>query len=274
MKLKRVCAFILSAAVMMSASVSVCASELVTIDGYKYLSDNGENTLYTGWTTVNGLHRYYKDGKRCLGWHKINENWYYLTRNGGRARGLYQIGDTLYEFDWNGKYIGKASDVKEWAAESDVRDRIYGYAKAGTDPDGNDIYADNFGGYFWNELYLLNDKDIDTYKDLWGGSGEIKYTQTNISYNDLAELYRYVDSNRNTDNSSLWERLDISGLAITNNRVDRTSAPYVKITIDFDFEGADLLRDHLVEKGYPKEMFDFAIVLDYIREPGDEPGEW
>lgn len=211
---RRISAFVLSAAMVMSMGVTASAKELVTIDGYKYVSDGGENTLYTGWTTVNGLHRYYKEGKRCLGWRKIGNNYYYLTRNGGRARGLYQIGDTVYEFCENGKYIGKASsDTTIYMITQAASDRIEGYANIGTDPDGYDIYADEYGGINISidgsaSVYLTSDKNFAVYSDLLGDYWDLEFVKTDMTYNDVMEIKRYIKES--ADELNIFNIINIS----------------------------------------------------------------
>lgn len=254
---RRISAFVLSAAMAMSMGVTAYAKELVTIDGYKYVSDNGENSLYTGWTTVNGLHRYYKEGKRCLGWRKIGNNYYYLTRNGGRARGLYQIGDTVYEFGENGKYIGKAKTDEivhniYAAAVNEGVNRIQAYATIKTGQEMNP-YSEDFGGISYNsnekafELYLTNNKNEDIYKDLYGECtlSTLKITNTNVSYNDLVKLQAYLRQN--------MEKLEIYSIMLSHNKISIEMQ-------DVQDEDVKQLHDHLIEQGFTEEMFDIDNV--------------
>lgn len=261
---RRASVFILSSAMIVSMGITVSAKELVTIDGHKYVSEGGENTLYTGWTTVNGLHRYYKDGKRCIGWHKIGDSYYYLTRYGGRARGLYQIGDTVYEFGEDGKYIGKAKPDEivhnvYAAAVNDGVNRIKSYATMKTDQEGNP-YSEDFGGISYNniesvfELYLINNKNENIYKDLYGECtlSKLKITETNVSFNNLVKLNMYLSQN--------MEKLEIYSIMLSHNKV--------KIEMqDVEDEDIKQLHDHLTEQGFTEEMF-------YIDNVGYEYHDW
>ena len=256
---RRISALVLSAAMAASMSISVSAKELVTIDGHKYVSENGEKSLYTGWTKVNGLHRYYKEGKRCLGWHKIGGSYYYLTRYGGRARGFYQIGDTFYEFKENGKYVGKAvSDNVGLLTAKAAYKRIYDYAKVGKDADGNDIYADDFGGFFERTLYLTNDKNLDIYRDLCGDIYKFEYEESDITYNSLLELERYIKTNISAHNGDIWDEIGIYEMEIKDDGYQKKN--WLEIIIEGSEEHKSWLYKHLPEKGYPEEMFDVYIL--------------
>lgn len=254
--LKHISAFILSAAMVMSMGITASARELTVIDKRLCLSDNGENTLYTGWTTVNGLHRYYKDGKRCLGWRKINGSYYYLTKNGGRAARIYQIGDTVYEFGEDGKYIGLAvsgndkADIYKKASNSGFG-RIRGYVMNKMDSDGNVIFPADFGGIEEGgdtcRLYLTNTKNADVYRDLYGDCTfrELEIIETNISYSELTKLRDYLREN--------WDEWDennnefyIKGFAIIDNNV------VIEVKTD---EEAERFHDYLIKQGFSDEMF-------------------
>ena len=255
MKAKKVLALAAALLTMSCMSVNIYADKLTTKDGLKYrISDSGEDKgLYTGWTTVNGLHRYYKNGKRCLGWRKINGSYYYLTRYGGRARGLYQIGDTVYEFNDNGKYIGKASsDTTPRMIADAARNRIEDYAKKGTDPDGYDIYADDYCGINISidgsaSVYLTSDKNFAVYSDLLGDYWNLEFVKTDMTYNDVMEIKRYIKEN--ADELNIFNIINIS--------------PYpggVSIEVDFYDNDEDEdkyinnLYEKLIEKGFSGDI--------------------
>ena len=257
---RRISAFILSAAIVISMGMTVSAKELVTIDGYKYVSEGGEKTLYTGWATVNGLHRYYKEGKRCIGWHKINGSYYYLTKNGGRARGLYQIGDTVYEFDDNGKYTGKKyspskyEEENSYALQNAAEMRIRKYVEREASPEGDITYSDDFGGFGYSInlygsgretiLYLTEKADKKIYDNLRGDCINFSYAEAKIPYNDIYKLYKYVSQGSIREEFNIFE-LNLSGneLHITINDIDETA-----------------IYEHLIENGFSEKIINIYII--------------
>ncbi|MCH5186723.1 MAG: hypothetical protein J1F64_11470 [Oscillospiraceae bacterium] len=263
---RRISAFILSAAIVISMGMTVSAKELVTIDGLRYVSDNGENTLYTGWTTINGLHRYYKEGKRCIGWHKINGSYYYLTRYGGKAWGLYQIGDTVYEFGENGKYIGKASsDTTTDAIIQAAIDRMNNFAFKGTTYEKYEVYADDVtftslicflsdgdeGDTY--AIYLTSHKNFDIYKDLWGDCAIFEYKKAKASYNDLIDLKQYIIS----DKKEIQDKLNIRIVSFD------IWYDYLDITVEHcENEEVEQFRNYLIEKGVSGDMFGIAVIIE------------
>lgn len=87
------------------------AEGLKTIDGIKYLFDENGDLIgrYTGWTRFSSSEKrnYYRDGRRCAGWHTINGKKYYFYYEGGAAVGDVQIEDKIYTFDENGTFTGE-----------------------------------------------------------------------------------------------------------------------------------------------------------------------
>lgn len=262
----RISAFVLSAAMVMSMGVTASAKELVTIDGYKYVSEDGENTLYTGWTTVNGLHRYYKEGKRCLGWRKIGDSYYYLTKNGGRARGFYQIGDTVYEFGEDGKYIGKASsDTTTDMIIQAAIDRMINFAFKGTTYEKYEVYADDATytsliGFLSDGdegdtyiIYLTSRKNFDVYRDLWGDCSIFEYTKAKASYNDLIDLKQYIIS----DKKEIQDKLNIRIVSFD------IWDDYLSITVEHcEKEKVEQFRSYLIEKGVSGDMFNIGVIIE------------
>lgn len=256
MKVKKILAIAAALLTMSCMSVNIYADKLTARDGLRYLvSDSGEDKgLYTGWTKVNGLHRYYKEGKRCLGWHKINGSYYYLTRYGGRARGLYQIGNTVYEFNDNGKYIGKASsDTTPHRIAAAASDRIEDHAKKGTDPDGYDIYADDYCGIYISTdgsafVYLTSDKNFAVYSDLLGDYCNLEFVKKDVTYNDLMEIKRYVTENAED------LKIHISSIKIWTG--------WVEIILDGDDESCNDLYEKLIEEGFSDDIFSVAYELE------------
>ena len=264
MKVKKILALAAVLLTMSCMSVNIYADKLTTKDGLKYrISDSGEDKgLYTGWTTVNGLHRYYKDGKRCLGWRKINGSYYYLTRYGGRARGLYQIGDTVYEFNDNGKYIGKASsDTTPYMIVAAARNRIEDHAKKGTDPDGYDIYADDYCGINISidgsaSVYLTSDKNFAVYSDLLGDYCNLEFKKSDVTYNDLMEIIRYVTENAED------LKIDIRNISI------KIWTGSVEIMIDDgDDKICDDLEKKLIEEGFSADIFSIGYFYEIELPP-------
>ena len=264
MKAKKVLALAAALLTMSCMSVNVYADKLTTKDGLRYVvSDSGEDKgLYTGWTKVNGLHRYYKEGKRCLGWHKIGGSYYYLTRYGGRARGLYQIGDTVYEFNDNGKYIGKASsDTTPHMIMYAALDRIEAYAKKGADPDGYDIYADDYCGIDISidgsaSVYLTSDKNFSVYRDLLGDYWNLEFVKRDVTYNDKIEIKRYVTENADD------LKIDIVSISIGTGGV--------RILIEGDDDSCYDLKEKLIEEGFSDDIFSGAYVIGHNWDWDDE----
>ncbi len=64
---------------------------------------------YTGFTKSNKGRRYYSNGERLYGWHKIDNSWYHFNDNGYADTGRVKICGAYYTFDKNGRWLNKVS---------------------------------------------------------------------------------------------------------------------------------------------------------------------
>lgn len=109
--------------------------------------DGQRESFYTGFTKSSRGKRYYINGERAYGWHKIKNNWYHFdTYTGYMSVGRTKICGTAYVFDKNGKWTGKLS--KDGLAPSDFSLTFFSpNAKCGFDTkDSKIFYGDTESG--------------------------------------------------------------------------------------------------------------------------------
>lgn len=78
---------------------AVCQDGIYTIDDTPYWF-YADGTLHTGWQTIDGIRRYYSpvNGVVEYGWVIWNDQYYYVTQEDGKYKGLQQIDEEYYPF--------------------------------------------------------------------------------------------------------------------------------------------------------------------------------
>lgn len=242
-----------------SGGAAAYADTLISEDGLRYVcSDSGEKSLYTGWTDTKGVKKYYKNGKRCAGWHKINGNYYYLPKTGGFAAGYYQIGDNVYEFDYSGRYTGVKSSVYDYdflTRDGNKPTRLeeeacFSLANAAYLGDGK--YLDDYTCVYWDSeklkyTVMLTDFDrVDFYKGLTGGCDSFVFEKAEYPRNYYSGIDKIVCD------ADIFTKYKIysCGYESTGNIYD------IKVT---DESMTEPLREYILEQGIAEDSFSVSF---------------
>ena len=101
---------------------------------------DGTNIKYvSGFTKSSKGKRYYINGERAYGWHKIKGHWYHFnTKNGYMDTGKTTIGGAVYTFDKNGRWTYRVS--KDGLAPKDFSVSFKGTGCDGFDTKEKKLY--------------------------------------------------------------------------------------------------------------------------------------
>lgn len=253
--IKKAAAAALAAALLPAVPVWAAGKTLISRDGEIYLVQNGREEKYTGFTDSAGDRKYYKNGVRVTGWCRLGEKYIYLRRAGGLAKGLYEIGNTFYEFDENGFYTGKSFTPEEYGSKDFIEPRgagrsaylrILGRVLLSAE---ENLYSDDYCGACWDwkkERYIiiLSDfKNIEEYKKIAGNTDKLIFAGGEFSYNYLSSLQKDIFAD-----SEKAHELEISTAGRNSgvNRITVTTADRTK---------TDALTEYILSLGYDRESF-------------------
>lgn len=252
-----------AAALMSVCPVSAEAAKLRTENGLKYIqSDDGQSSLYTGWTNSDGIRRYYSNGKRCVGRKNINGREYYLLRNGGYVQGYYVVNGKLYEA-FNGKICGPFSISDIDGDNSDGNTSAFQSLSTLTftvHPNGQKWLSD-YAGYHWDSekgQYIIDLTDLkrqDFYKGLACGCQEFGVRLVKYSYNELMEVDRAVFTADNFRNFCL-------------NSCDISAEENCYVITVFEDDKVETVADYLLSEGFEEDIF--RVEYNPEREIEDE----
>lgn len=246
---KIISAALAAALALSSATLHVSAVKFIKEDGLTYSVEDGEKVLYTGWTRdkKTGGRKYYRNGKRVVGWAAINGEKYYLLKTGGVAVGNYKIGGTVYVFSYKGVYSGESYSegyiyhadtygrimCNTTIIESKKYGEVYGGAKS-TDGSANRI-----------TVGLTDEKYADVFKGFASEPDLITIEKVKYSLNDLTALQDFV-----MDNCSRNEKYNVIGAGIGYNTVN--------IVVSTEDNRA-AVKEFLDDNGYESDMYEIEI---------------
>lgn len=119
---------------------------LFAFSGIKFIKANAE-----GWVYINNSWRYYSGPDIETGWHKSNENWYYLDETGMAKTGWIKSDGKYYYFDLtSGKMLtGWIEDKGNWYYLNSSGEMVTGWLEY----NGNLYYLNN-SGVMVKDIYI------------------------------------------------------------------------------------------------------------------------
>lgn len=232
------------------------AKGLVSIGGIKYQFDKNGTFIdeYTGWTKSEGyyggqgVYKYYNNGKRCVGWKKVGDNWFYFFKEGGYAQYSCLIGEKVYMFDGNGHFTGNTYTPEEYGffeigehmifspyADSLVR-RVMGSA------DSSFVCMDADLDKHTHTIWLDSFDSLELYKTLTENSEEFEFREAKYS----RKYYMSIGDALRSD--SIWTEYGISC-----HFLDPSECRY-DIGIEAP-ENEEALREYLISCGFEEDAF-------------------
>lgn len=240
-----------------SAALPVSAVKFVKENGLTYSVEDGEKTLYTGWTRdkKTGGKKYYRNGKRVVGWAKIDGEKYYLLKTGGIAVCQYKIGDTVYVFKYDGTYTGESHSEENYSYYTDT----YGSILINVTVSNDKKYGEVYGGAKSTDgsanritVGITDESYADFFKGLTSEPDLITVEKVKYSMNELTALRDFV-----TDNGFGNEKYNVQGAGIGYNDVG------IEVLTE---KNKEALEEFLEENGYDPDMYEIEIGGPYILE--------
>ena len=113
---------------------------------------------YEGFTKSGKGRRYYRNGERVYGWHKIGNYWYHFDRNGYADTGRVKICGSYYTFDKKGRWLNKVS--KDGIAPKDFKLSVEtSYGMSAFDTDGYIYYGEDYDNKKYTKSIKFSNRD-------------------------------------------------------------------------------------------------------------------
>lgn len=258
MNKKIISAALAAALALTTAALPVSAVKFIRENGLTYSVEDGEKNLYTGWTRdkKTGGRKYYRNGKRVVGWADIDGEKYYLLKTGGVAVYQYKIDGTVYVFKSDGTYTGESHLEEDYAYYfSDTNSRII----CNTTMIQDKKYGEVFGGTKSTDgsaekitVGLTDESYADFFKGFTAEPDLVTIEKVKYSMNELTELRDFVMDN-------CWRN--------KKYRVQGVGFGYNEVGIDvLTEENKEALEEFLEENGYESDMYEIEIGGPYILE--------
>ncbi len=192
--LKKTAAVLAAVTVISACPVTAFADKLYTQDGLKYVQrDNGEASVYSGWTKKDGKRYCYKNGKMLKScWLTVKgERTYFLKKDGSAAVGKTTISGTEYEFDENGKLVKET-----WGVSLSAKD---------VTPTGLTIVIDKKGGSPTGELETGVSFTVERFEN--GKWTAVTPVNDEIFWTDEAYIISEKDCDGKIEMNTNWEAI-------------------------------------------------------------------